>query len=144
MPATAHIDNTQTPGRLVRETAGLFHELLDGTAITTTANTGWLDKGFVYDCVLHLEFASVVGAGSAIIKLEQADDASGTNIEELATTLTIDEADDNTEVVRSICVDRRYVRVTTTVTGTLSVPVTATLRLAKDHRNTGNYSNQPA
>lgn len=139
MVATAHVDNTMTHGRLAREAAGGFHELLDGSAITSTEDTGWLDKGFVHNCTAHIEVATVTGAGSAVVQIEQADDDSGTNAEVLLITPSCVEANDNTAIQAEICVDRRYVKVTTTVTGTFSITPTVTLRNAKDHRNFGDY-----
>lgn len=141
MVATAHVDNTMTPGRLAREAAGGFHELRDGTNVTATGNTGWLDKGFVHDCTLHLELGTCTGTGTSMtVTLEQADEDDGTGAEALAITAAADQDDDNTALQAPVCIDKRYVRLSWVVAGTTPVfPLTATLRNAKDHRNFGDY-----
>ena len=142
MAATDLVDNTMTPGRLAREAAGGFHELAaSSTAKEATGNTGWLDKGFVHDCTLHLELGTCTGTGTSLtVQLEQADDDSGTNAEVLAITPAADQDDDDTALQVPVCIDRRYIRLTWTISGTSPVfPLDATLRNAKDHRNFGDY-----
>lgn len=141
MPATAHVDHKSTPGRLAREAAGGFHELRDGTNVTSTGNTGWLDKGFVHDCTLHLELGTCTGSGTSLtVTLEQADTDAGGGAEALAITGVANQDSDNTAVQTDVCIDKRYVRLSWTVAGSTPVfPLTATLRNAKDHRNFGDY-----
>lgn len=130
MTATPHVDHTMTTGSIVREVAGGFHELRASDNITATGNTGWLDKGFVDEVCLHIELGACTGTStSAVFVLESADQSDGTGAVELLRTPAADQDDDNKEYLGYTRVNRRYVRLSWTVSGTSPVfPTTATFQ----------------
>lgn len=137
MPATAHVVNKRTPGKLVRD-AGTFHQILDGTNVTATGDSGWTDIGMIKECQAHLELGTCTGTGTTgDFQVEIADDSSGTGLEVIAIFDTVDQDDDDTEAkIDGLCIDKRWVRVNYVIAGTSPVfPATLTLRTDKDHYN---------
>lgn len=137
MAATAHVANKRTPGKLVAD-AGTFHQLLDGTNLTATGNSGWLDVGMIKDCQAHLELGTVTGTTPLMdLNVEIADDSSGNGIELVARFAQVADDDDTEGKYDGICIDKRWVRASYVISGTTPVfPATLTLRTDKDHYNT--------
>jgi len=127
-------------GRQVRD-ASTYFQLLDGSSLSSTGDSGWLEKGLVHEATLHVELGTCTGTGtSMVLSLLQADDSSGTNPETLAILATADQDDDDKEAKALVYVNKPYVKVAYTIAGTTPVfPTTATLRLTHDHRG-DNYT----
>ena len=137
MPATAHVANKRTPGKLVRD-AEFFHRILDGSDVTATGQSAWADIGMIKDCQAHLELGTCTGTGtSGRFQVEIADDSSGNGLEVIAIFDAVDQDDDDTEAkIDGLCIVKRYVRANYTISGTSPVfPATLTLRTDKDHYN---------
>jgi len=130
MTATAHVNHIMTTGQIVRQVDGGFHELLNGGNITATGNTGWLDKGFVDEATLHLELGTCTGTTtSAVFVLEQADTSGGAGAVELVRTAAANQDSDNRQLLAYTRVNKRYIRLSYTVSGTSPVfPTRATLQ----------------
>ena len=136
MTATAHVANKRTPGKLVRD-AGTFHQILDGSNITASGNSGWLDIGMIKECQAHLEIGTVTGTSPTLdLEIQIADDSSGNGSEVIAIFGQVGDNDDTEAKIEKLCIDKRYVRAVYVAGGTSPVfPATLTLRTAMDHYN---------
>jgi len=132
MTATVHVDNLKTSGQLIRD-AGTFHQILDGSTLSSSGNSGWLDVGFIHECTLHVELGNMAGTVSLVV--EQADDGSGGGSEVLGTFTQFTATDDNEQAKLGATINKRYVRAVYTVASGGGA-VTLTARLPTDHYDT--------
>lgn len=139
MAATAHVDHKRTPGYLVQD-AGTFHQLLDGSDITSSTNSGWLDVGMIrVPTQLHSELGTVTGTSPTLdVVISIADDSSGNGAEVIMVLPQMGNDDDKDSKILLRPLDKRYLRVVYTIGGTSTptFPLTMTLRDQRDHYNT--------
>lgn len=116
---------TPGPGTFVED--ALAPELADGSTVSADTTNDWVSVDRPWDCVVVLETATVTGTGTAVVRIQAADDDSGTNTVTLG-VFELAADDDDAELIQVVSTHKPYMRADFDVTGTIGIPATITVR----------------